>query len=45
VQPKTILHKVRGHWSIEVCHYIIDWIYDEDRSIIRNVHEISSGFQ
>lgn len=33
--PKTILHKVRGHWSIEVCHYIIDWIYDEDRSTIR----------
>ena len=33
--PKTILRKVRGHWSIEVCHYIIDWIYDEDRSTIR----------
>lgn len=33
--PKTILHKVRGHWSIEICHYIIDWIYDEDRSTIR----------
>jgi predicted transposase YbfD/YdcC len=38
VQPKTILHKVRGHWSIEVCHYIIDWIYDEDRSTIRVGH-------
>jgi predicted transposase YbfD/YdcC len=36
--PKTILHKVRGHWSIEVCHYIIDWIYDEDRSTIRMGH-------
>ena len=33
--PKTIMHKVRGHWSIEICHYIIDWIYDEDRSTIR----------
>lgn len=36
--PRTILHKVRGHWSIEVCHYIIDWIYDEDRSTIRVGH-------
>jgi len=33
--PKTILYKVRNHWSVEVCHYIIDWIYDEDRSTIR----------
>lgn len=33
--PKTIVHKVRGHWSVEVSHYIIDWIYDEDRSTIR----------
>ena len=33
--PKTVLHKVRGHWSVEVYHYIIDWIYDEDRSTIR----------
>ncbi len=33
--PKTVLHKVRGHWSVEVCHYIIDWLYDEDRSTIR----------
>ncbi len=33
--PKTILYKVRHHWSVEVCHYIIDWIYDEDRSTIR----------
>ena len=36
--PKTILKKVRGHWSVEVCHYIIDWIYDEDRSTIRTGH-------
>ncbi len=36
--PKTILHKVRQHWSVEVCHYIIDWIYDEDRSTIRTGH-------
>ncbi len=33
--PKTVLHKVRGHWSVEVSHYIIDWLYDEDRSTIR----------
>lgn len=33
--PKSILYKVRGHWSVEVSHYIIDWIYDEDRSTIR----------
>ena len=33
--PKTILHKVRGHWSVEVSHYIIDWVFDEDRSTIR----------
>ncbi len=32
---KTILYRVRGHWGVEVCHYIIDWIYDEDRSTIR----------
>lgn len=38
VRPKTMLCKVRGHWSIEVCHYIIDWIYDEDRSTIRVGH-------
>ncbi len=36
--PKSILHKVRGHWTVEVCHYIIDWIYDEDRSTIRTGH-------
>lgn len=33
--PKKVLHKVRGHWSVEVSHYIIDWLYDEDRSTIR----------
>ena len=33
--PKTVLHKVRRHWSVEVSHYIIDWIFDEDRSTIR----------
>ncbi len=34
-EPKTILNKVRGHWSVEVSHYIIDWVFDEDRSTIR----------
>lgn len=33
--PQTVLHKVRGHWSVEVSHYIIDWVFDEDRSTIR----------
>ncbi len=33
--PKTILYKVRGHWSVEVSLYIIDWIFDEDRATIR----------
>ena len=33
--PKKILRRVRGHWSVEVSHYVIDWIYDEDRSTIR----------
>lgn len=38
VNPQKILHTVRKHWSIEVSHYIIDWIYDEDRSTIRTGH-------
>lgn len=33
--PQTVLHKVRRHWSVEVSHYIIDWVFDEDRSTIR----------
>ena len=33
--PKQILKDNRSHWSIESCHYIIDWNYDEDRSQIR----------
>lgn len=36
--PIIILHKVRKHWTVEVCHYIIDWVYDEDRSTIRTGH-------
>ncbi|VAW48762.1 hypothetical protein MNBD_GAMMA03-289 [hydrothermal vent metagenome] len=32
---KRILADNRGHWSIEACHHIIDWNYDEDRSRIR----------
>lgn len=38
ISPQKILHTVRRHWSIEVSHYIIDWIYDEDRSTIRTGH-------
>ena len=33
--PEQVLRDNRGHWSIESCHYIIDWNYDEDRSQIR----------
>lgn len=33
---EKILNTVRSHWCIEnSCHYIIDWIYDEDRCRIR----------
>ena len=33
--PAQILADNRNHWSVESCHYIIDWNYDEDRSRIR----------
>ncbi len=36
--PKRVLEINRGHWSIESCHYIIDWNYDEDRSRIQTGH-------
>lgn len=32
---KCLLEINRGHWSVESCHYMIDWNYDEDRSRIR----------
>lgn len=32
---KQVLQDNRRHWSVESCHYIIDWNYDEDRSQIR----------
>lgn len=32
---EQVLRDNRGHWSVEGCHYIIDWNYDEDRSRIR----------
>ena len=32
---EQVLRDNRQHWSIEnSCHYILDWIYDEDRSRI-----------
>lgn len=34
--PQQILGDNRKHWSVESCHYIIDWNYDEDRSRIRS---------
>ncbi|MDQ6950389.1 MAG: ISAs1 family transposase [Mariprofundales bacterium] len=37
--PRQVLTTNRGHWVIENgCHYIIDSIYDEDRSQIRTGH-------
>jgi predicted transposase YbfD/YdcC len=33
--PKQVLEDNRKHWSVESCHYMIDWNYDEDRSQIR----------
>lgn len=33
--PEQILTDNRKHWSIESCHWMIDWNYDEDRSHIR----------
>ena len=33
--PEQILDDNRKHWSVESCHYMIDWNYDEDRSQIR----------
>jgi len=33
--PERVLTDNRKHWSVESCHYIIDWNYDEDRSLIR----------
>ena len=33
--PEQVLRDNRRHWSVESCHYIIDWNYDEDRSQIR----------
>lgn len=37
--PKRILQVNRGHWTIEnACHYVLDWVYDEDRCRIRTGH-------
>jgi len=37
--PEQVLATNRGHWVIENgCHYILDSIYDEDRSRIRTGH-------
>lgn len=33
--PEHILTDNRKHWSVESCHWMIDWNYDEDRSHIR----------
>ena len=37
---EQVLQDNRKHWSIENnCHYIIDWVYDEDRSRISKGHD------
>ena len=36
--PQQILADNRKHWSVESCHYIIDWNYDEHHSRIRTGH-------
>jgi len=36
--PEQILGDNRKHWSVESCHYMIDWNYDEDRGQIRSGH-------
>ncbi len=37
--PEKILTINRGHWCIEnSCHYILDWVFDEDRCRIRTLH-------
>jgi len=37
--PEQVLKTNRGHWVIEnSCHYILDHVYDEDRSQIRTGH-------
>ena len=36
--PEQILADNRKHWSVESCHWMIDWNYDEDRSQIRTGH-------
>jgi len=36
--PERLLTINRGHWTIESCHYMLDWNYDEDRSRIRTGH-------
>ena len=36
--PAQILADNRKHWSVESCHWMIDWNYDEDRSLIRTGH-------
>lgn len=33
--PAQVLKTNRGHWVIESTHYMIDWNFDEDRSLIR----------
>ncbi len=33
--PEQVLADNRGHWSVESCHWMIDWNYDEDRGRIR----------
>ncbi len=41
--PEQVLETNRKHWVIEnSCHYIIDHVYDEDRSQIRTGHGLEN---
>jgi len=36
--PQRVLAINRGHWTVESCHYMLDWNFNEDRSRIRTGH-------
>ncbi len=36
--PALLARWIRGHWAIEVLHWVRDVTYDEDRSQVRTAH-------
>ena len=43
--PEQILNTNRAHWCIEnACHYILDWVYDEDRCRMALGQPLRTGF-